>query len=128
MTALAYGMPTKDFIPGMAGSSVSWSRFAGGPTPRGARAYDSEWSADLSRPEISNGVTSGATAIQQLVQQLTDELLEWSVQRPSVLTDVEKEVAVLMPPRQQRVVTVHLRYAGRARPLYSLDDVIAEPE
>lgn len=128
MTALAYGMPTKDFIPGMAGSSVSWSRFAANPTRRSTKGYDLGWFDDLSRPQMSNGVTVGATTIQHLVQQLMDELREWSMQHPSTLTDVEQEVAVLMPPKRERTVTVHLHHAGRARPLVNFDDMIVEPE
>ncbi len=106
MTALAYVTPTKDFIPGMVGSSVSWSRFASGPAHRSTKAYDSEWSADLARHQISNGVTDGATAIQQLVQQLMAEMGGWQMKRPSKLVDVEQEVAVLMPPKRERIVTI----------------------
>ena len=128
MTALVHVTPTKDFIPGIVGSSVSWSRVAGGPIYRSTKAYASEWSADLARRQISNGVTDGATAIQQLVQQLMTEVGEWQMRRPSRLVDVEQEVAILMPPKRERVVTLHLHHAGRARPLIHLDDVLVESD
>ena len=78
--------------------------------------------------QMSNGVTVGATVIKHIVQQLMDELREWSMQHPSTLTDVSKpqEVVVLMPPKRERTVTVHLHHAGRARPLVNFDDMIVE--
>jgi len=123
MTALASEVPKEDFLPGMIGSSVSWSRLAANPTRRSTKPFESEWYAALSRPQISTGVTDGATAVQQCVQQLVNGLREWSMQYPLVLANIEQERAILMSPRREQMVTVHPHDAGRSQPRVSLDDV-----
>lgn len=124
MIALAHAA---EFVQGMVGSSVSWSRLVGSSSRLRPKHHDSGWLDNSSRSVISSGVTESATEIQLLIQQLTDELSEWSMQRSSFLPDVENEVVVLMPPRREQIVTVHLHHAGRALPLVSLDAVTAEP-
>ncbi|HRJ79563.1 MAG TPA: hypothetical protein PLF37_13735 [Planctomycetota bacterium] len=42
--------------------------------------------------------------------------------------EVEREVIVLLPSNRQRVVDVHVSYAGKARPLISLDDIDIESD
>jgi hypothetical protein len=65
--------------------------------------------------------------MQQLLQQLMAEMGGWQMKRPSRLVDVEQEIAVLMPPKRERVITIHLHHAGRALPLIHLDDMLVEP-
>ena len=106
MTVVAAAVPTNSLIPSMIGSSVSWSRFALRSTPRTVRPHDPELSGWHLRPQTSMGVSDGATAIQQFLQQLTAEMGAWQMKRSSTLADVEQEVIVLMPPKRERLVTI----------------------
>lgn len=129
MTAVATAVHTNNLIiPNMIGSSVSWSQFAHRSTPRTVTPHDLELTGWPSRAQASMGVSEDATAIQQLLQQLMAEMGGWQMKNHSRLVAVEQEVAVLMPPKRERVVTLHLHRAGRARPLIHLDDVLVEPD
>lgn len=106
MTAVAAAVHTNSLIPSVIGSSVSWSRFAPRPNPRTVSPLDLELSGRRSRPSASMGVSDGAAAIQQLLQQLTTEMGEWQIRRPARAVDVEQEVTIITPPKRERLVTI----------------------
>lgn len=74
---------------------------------------------------LSTGVTGSASIVQQMTNDLIGDIRDWLI-LSDVLPQVEREVVALLPPNRHRVVTVHVRYAGKARPLISLDDIVTE--
>lgn len=76
---------------------------------------------------LSTGVTGSASVVQQMTHDLIADLQDWLV-LSAALPEVEREVIALLPPNRQRVVKVHVRYAGKAKPLISLDDIDIAPD
>jgi len=62
-----------------------------------------------------------------MTNDLIADLQDW-LALSVALPEVEREVVALLPPNRQRVVRVHVRYAGKAKPLISLDDIDVEPD
>jgi len=62
-----------------------------------------------------------------MTNDLIANLQEWLALSATRL-EVEREVIALLPSNRQRVVDVHVSYAGKARPLISLDDIDIESD
>jgi len=77
---------------------------------------------------LSSGSSTSGEVIQQSVRSVWAELSRWLIPQWPTLEDVESEVAVLLPPKSRRIVTVHVRHFGRAEPLLYVDDVLREPD
>ena len=75
---------------------------------------------------VSTGVSQSASVIQRMTGELVNDIHEWLALSIS-MPEIEREVIVMPPPNKQRIVKVHVRYAGRAMPLISLDDIFVEP-
>jgi hypothetical protein len=76
---------------------------------------------------LSTGVTGSASVVQQMTNDLIADLQDW-LALSVALPEVEREVIALLPPNRQRVVKLRVRYAGKAKPLISLDDIDVVPD
>ncbi len=113
-------------MPAIIGSSVRLSRTVHIPPPK--PSADRSQMVEFAGLWASSGVSESANAIQRLIQQQIGKLTPWLVAPTSTSIDVENEVVVLMPPKRERVVTVRVSYAGRAKPLIVLDDMYIETD
>ena len=117
--------PTDWPLPPLNGFSVALDQVTKG-NPRAARLQLRGMSPTSTDLYLSTGVSQSASIIQRMTSELLNDIQEWLTLSVS-MPEVERDVVVLLPPNRRRVVTVHARYAGKALPLISLDDIFVEP-
>ena len=126
MTATAFVPSTPWLMPETSGSSIRLSRSLPGHLPLTLTVVEPQGS--LPGLWNSTGVSTGAEAMERSVRQLWVEFRQRLATYSPIRVDIEREVIVLLPPKRQRTVTVHVHHAGRAKPLINLDDILIEPD
>ena len=72
-----------------------------------------------------SGVSPGAKVIEQIFQQIFFEISHWSRIESNI--DIERDMAVLLPPKTERIVTIRASHVGQPDPLISLDNILDTP-
>lgn len=74
----------------------------------------------------SGGVSPSAGLIQTMIGRVARDISNWLVTYPATPIDIEQEIAVLMPPKRQTMIKLHVKHAGRAMPLIILEDLYTD--
>lgn len=80
----------------------------------------------LSESLNSTGSSASASIVDEWTKYLALTSLKWTSSAPQVEIDVEHEVVVLLPPKRQYTVMVHINQVKRAQPLIYLDDMLVD--
>ena len=79
--------------------------------------------ASMLLTETNYGVSDSAAALQLIMSLITPDLDRWRATIAAESLDIEKEIVVLLPPKNRRKVVVRAHHAGPARPLIDTDDI-----
>lgn len=71
----------------------------------------------------SNGVSAGATIIEDWLHELFANVQRWPDTQPDTAPDIENEEVVFMPPLSERSVTLRVLWSGPADPLVFVDEL-----
>lgn len=122
MTATAYQLTRDNVKTDLQGLSVRLarlpdeSRWTTKPLPH--RVYGMEQSL-----RGSNGVSEGASIIENWLQGLAADIERWFDARQDSEIDIETEVVMFLPPLQERIVTLQALWVGPAEPFICVDDL-----